>query len=75
MENQIPNGTQGLAEYLLYQKEFKNWKLTAFYILYLIWAINAYTSAEDQKLMRAMVACFNIVKLWENTLCTYFTHD
>lgn len=46
-----------------YQKKFKNSKPIAFYILFLIWVINAYTSAEDQKLMWAIMACFNIVRL------------
>lgn len=44
-------------------RKFKNTKPIAFYILFLFWAINAYTSTEDQKLMRAITACFNIVRL------------
>lgn len=72
MESQTLNGTWGLTEYLLYQKEFKNSTPIAFYILFLIWPINVHTSAEDQKLMLAMVDYFNIVRQWENTLCTHF---
>lgn len=51
--------------------EFENSKTLAFYIIFLKWTVNAYASAEDQKPMQTMVTCFNAVRLWENTLCTY----
>jgi len=61
MEKQILNGPQGLTECRISESEIQN--LLPFYILFLIRAINAYTSVAEQKLMRGMVSCFNIVTL------------
>lgn len=69
-EKQVLNEIWGLTEWI---PAFENSKPFAFNVIFLKLAIDAYTSAEDQKLMWTMVTCFNTVRQRKYTLYIFYS--